>query len=161
MQCLPGLWTALFNLEERYEQSMDKICFWFIKSYVDFFIIHLTWEMDLISCDPNFACAIHLSPESKTESEEKDSVTVNMQCGHLCVCTYAYQIQFCFSLWSLFKCCWYNIWEYNQQISIETFCWYRHNSYRLQSCSHWNVRWDHKLPFWQWYATGYVVQLRQ
>lgn len=54
--------------------------------------------MDFISCDPNFACAIqcrlsiHLFPESKTEFEEKDSVTVNVQYGHLSEHTYAYQI---------------------------------------------------------------------
>lgn len=45
-----------------------------------FFIIHLAWEMYLISCDPNFACAIqcrlpiHLFPERKTEFVENSSV---------------------------------------------------------------------------------------
>lgn len=43
MSCLPGLLTALFNLEESYEQSMDKMCFWFIESYAYFFIIHWAW----------------------------------------------------------------------------------------------------------------------
>lgn len=44
------------------------------------FIIHLAWEMYLISCDPNFACAIqcrlpiHLFPERKTEFVENSSV---------------------------------------------------------------------------------------
>jgi len=51
---------------------------------------------------------------SKTEFEEKDSGNVNIQYGHIREYTYACQTEFCFSLWSLFKNCWYNIREYNQ-----------------------------------------------